>query len=74
MSTENGKRSGRLKKYERASVKWVSRELTFDQKHRQVEDSEQCLKMIKRNKPEFLRRYVTMDETWPHHFIPKSNR
>ncbi|KAF7287962.1 hypothetical protein GWI33_000023 [Rhynchophorus ferrugineus] len=32
-------------------VKWVSRELTFDQKQRRVDDSEQCLKMIKSNKP-----------------------
>ncbi|KAF7286446.1 hypothetical protein GWI33_005364 [Rhynchophorus ferrugineus] len=55
-------------------AKWVSRELTFDQKQRRVDDSEQCLKMIKRNKPEFLHRYVIMDETWLHHFTSKSNR
>ncbi|KAF7271847.1 hypothetical protein GWI33_015324 [Rhynchophorus ferrugineus] len=30
--------------------------------------------MIKRNRPEFLRRYVTMDETWLYHFTPNSNR
>ncbi|XP_040576662.1 protein GVQW3-like [Lepeophtheirus salmonis] len=47
-------------------VKWVPRELTFKQKQRRVDDSEQCLKMIKRNKPEFLRLYV-------NHFSPKSN-
>ncbi|KAF7267877.1 hypothetical protein GWI33_018933 [Rhynchophorus ferrugineus] len=34
-------------------AKWVPRELTFDQKQRRVDDSEQCLKMIKHNKPEF---------------------
>ncbi|KAF7272827.1 hypothetical protein GWI33_014423 [Rhynchophorus ferrugineus] len=56
------------------SAKWVQRELTFDQKQRRVDDSVQYLKMIKHNKPEFLRRYVTMDETWHHHFTPKSNR
>lgn len=32
------------------------------------------MKTIKRNKPEFLHRYVTMDETWLHHFTLKSNR
>ncbi|KAF7271131.1 hypothetical protein GWI33_015958 [Rhynchophorus ferrugineus] len=48
-------------------VKWVPRELTLEQKQRRVDDSEQCLKMTKRNKPEFLCTYVTMDETWPHH-------
>ena len=37
--------------------KWVPRLLTVDQKR--VDDSEQCLAMFKRNKPEFLRRYVT---------------
>ncbi|KAM8701714.1 hypothetical protein ACLKA7_005457 [Drosophila subpalustris] len=26
------------------------------------------------NKSEFLRRYITMDETWIHHFTPESNR
>lgn len=55
-------------------AKWVSRELTFDQYQRRVDDSEQCLQMFKRNKPEFLRRYVTMDETWVHPFTPKSNQ
>ncbi|KAF7276779.1 hypothetical protein GWI33_009829, partial [Rhynchophorus ferrugineus] len=52
--------------------KWVPRELTFDQKQRRVDDSEQCLKM-KRNKPN-LRRCVAIDETWLLHFTPKSNR
>ena len=55
-------------------AKWVPRELTIDQKQQHVNDSEQCLKLFKRNKPEFLRRYVTMDETWLHHFTPESNR
>ncbi|KAF7276155.1 hypothetical protein GWI33_010869 [Rhynchophorus ferrugineus] len=72
MSTEDGQRSGHPKEF--LYAKWVSRELTFDQKEARVDDSEQCLKMIKRNKPEFLRQYVTMDETWLHYFTPKSNR
>ncbi|KAF7276305.1 hypothetical protein GWI33_010683 [Rhynchophorus ferrugineus] len=55
-------------------AKWVPRELIFDQKQRRIDDSEQCLKMIKRNKPEILHPYVTIDETWPHHFTSKSNR
>lgn len=55
-------------------AKWVPRELTFDQKQQRVDDSEQCLEMIKHNKAEFLRRYVTMDETWLHHYTPESNR
>ena len=55
-------------------AKWVPRLLTVDQKQERVDDSEQCLAMFKRNKPEFLRRYVTMDETWIHHFTPESKR
>ena len=47
--------------------KWVPRLLTVDQKRQHVVDSERCLELIHRNKPNFLRRYVTMDETWIHH-------
>jgi [histone H3]-lysine36 N-dimethyltransferase SETMAR len=54
--------------------KWVPRELTIDQKQQRIDDSEQCLELFNCNKPEFLRRYVTMDETWLHHFTPESNR
>ena len=54
--------------------KWVPRELTTDQKQQRIDDSKQCLELFNRNKSEFLRRYVTMDETWLHHFTPESNR
>ncbi|KAF7279641.1 hypothetical protein GWI33_006889 [Rhynchophorus ferrugineus] len=88
MTTEDDERTDTLKIYtervhhiiheylgmRKLSAKWLSRELTFDQKQRRVNDSEQCLKMITHNKPEFLYRYVTMDKTWLHHFTPKSNR
>ncbi|XP_054729345.1 histone-lysine N-methyltransferase SETMAR-like [Anastrepha obliqua] len=30
--------------------------------------------MFTRKKSEFLHRYITMDETWIHHFTPESNR
>lgn len=55
-------------------AKWVPRELTIDQKQQRVDDSEECLAMLNRNKSEFLRRYVTMDETWLYHYTPESNR
>ncbi|GFX46077.1 putative mariner transposase [Trichonephila clavipes] len=54
--------------------KWVPRELTIDQKQQRIDDSKQCLELFNRNKSEFLHRYVTMDETWLHHFTPESNR
>nr|XP_026498817.1 histone-lysine N-methyltransferase SETMAR-like [Vanessa tameamea] len=53
---------------------WVPRLLTVDQKQERVDFSEQCLTMFKRNKQEFLRRYVTMDDTWIHDFTPESKR
>ncbi|KAF7277717.1 hypothetical protein GWI33_009264 [Rhynchophorus ferrugineus] len=77
MSTEDDKRTDIIHEYlgmKKLCANWVPRELTFDQKHLRVDDSEQCLKMIKRNKPEFLHRYATMDETWIHAFTPNSNR
>lgn len=55
-------------------AKWVPRELTMNQKQQRVDDSEQCLELLNRNKVEFLRRYVTMDETWLYHYTPESNR
>ncbi|GFX43462.1 putative DD34D transposase [Trichonephila clavipes] len=55
-------------------LKWVPRELSIDLKQQRIDDSKQCLELFKRNKSEFLRRYVTMDETWLHHFTPESNR
>ena len=52
--------------------KWVPRLLTVDQKRQRVVNSERCLELFRRNKPNFLRRYVTMDETWIHHYTSES--
>ena len=54
--------------------KWVPRLLTVDQKRQRVVDSERCLELFRRNKPNFLRGYVTMDETWIHHYTSESKR
>ncbi|KAK2581556.1 hypothetical protein KPH14_005207 [Odynerus spinipes] len=54
--------------------KWVPRLLTPDQKRQRVDDSERCLELFKRNKKDFLCRYVTMDETWIHYYTPESKR
>ena len=54
--------------------KWVPRLLTVDQKRQRVVDFERCLELFRRNKPNFLRRYVTMEETWIHHYTPESKR
>ena len=54
--------------------KWVPRLLTMEQKQQRMNDSESCLALFTRNKQDFLRRYVTVDETWIHHFTTESNR
>lgn len=55
-------------------AKWVPRELTVDQKQQRIDASEVCLALLNRNKMEFYRRYVTMDETWLHYYTPESKR
>ena len=42
---------------------WVLSLLTVDQKQQRVDHSEDCLQQFQRNKKEFLRKNVTMDET-----------
>ena len=54
-------------------AKWVPRELTVDQKQQQIDVSEECLELLNRNKMEFYRRYVIMDETWLHYYTPERN-
>ena len=34
--------------------------------------SKQCLEMFQRNPDKFLRRFITMDETWIHYFTPET--
>jgi histone-lysine N-methyltransferase SETMAR len=54
------------------SARWVPRLLTVDQKRNRVTMSKQCLDKFQRNPSEFLRRYVTMDETWIHYYTPET--
>ncbi|KAL7726528.1 hypothetical protein ACLKA6_001150 [Drosophila palustris] len=66
-STEDSKRLGRPKEV-------IIPEIIRQVKEKRVGDSKSCLDMFNRNPSEFLRRYITMDETWIHHYIPESNR
>ena len=50
--------------------KWVPRVL--DQKQQRFDDLEQCLAILNRNKVKFFRGYITVDETWLHHYTPES--
>lgn len=54
------------------SARWVPRMLTHDQKRIRVQNSKECLERFQSNKADFLRRYVTTDETWVHHYTPES--
>lgn len=54
------------------SARWVPRMLTIDQKRNRVLICERLLDMYLANKENFLRRYVTMDESWVHHYDPET--
>ena len=53
-------------------ARWVSRLLTIDQKRIRVTTSKQNLAYFNRNPKEFLRRFVTINETWIHRYTPES--
>ena len=53
------------------SARWVSRLLTVDQKRVGMNISNALLAQFKRNKSEFWRRLITVDETWVHHYTPE---
>jgi hypothetical protein len=52
-------------------ARWVPRLFTADQKRTGMKISEQCLKRFNKNKTDFVRRFITMDETWIHHYTPE---
>ncbi|GBP64531.1 Histone-lysine N-methyltransferase SETMAR [Eumeta japonica] len=56
------------------SARWVPRLLTLDHKRNHVTTSKECLAMFSRNPDEFLRRFVTVDETWIHHNTPETKK
>ena len=49
--------------------KLVPHTLTIQQKLDRKQISQHNLKRFKQNKPDFLRRFITMDETWIYHKI-----
>lgn len=55
-------------------AKWVPRSLTIDQKNQRVNDSKINLALFQRNPNDFLRRYITCDETWIHFYTPESTQ
>jgi histone-lysine N-methyltransferase SETMAR len=55
-------------------ARWVPRLLTADQKCTRMKISEQCLERSDKNKIDFVCRFITMDETWIHHYTPESKQ
>ena len=56
----------------RLFARWVPRFLTIDQKRIRVTTSEQNLAYFNHNPKESLRRFVTINETWIHHYTLES--
>ncbi|XP_055615357.1 uncharacterized protein LOC129761649 [Toxorhynchites rutilus septentrionalis] len=52
--------------------RWVPRLVTSVNKRNRETTSEQCLTLFKRNPKKFLRRFVTIDETWIHWYTPET--
>lgn len=53
-------------------ARWVPRLLTVDQKLIRKNISTANLALFRRNPTEFYRRFITVDETWVHHYTPES--
>ncbi|UYV78934.1 hypothetical protein LAZ67_17000309 [Cordylochernes scorpioides] len=53
---------------------WVPKLLTPDQKTVRRKLSSDNLALFEANPEEFVNRFVTMDETWTHHFTPYSKQ
>ena len=55
-------------------TKWVPWLLTANQKCTRVKISEQCLEGFNENKTDFVCQFLTMGETWIHHYTPESKQ
>jgi len=55
-------------------ARWVPHLLTAHQKCTCMKISEQCLERFNKNKTNFVHRFITMDETWIHHYTPESKQ
>ena len=53
------------------SARWVPRLLTVDQEHTRCTLSRTNLNLFEEDPANFLKRFVTMNETWVHHFTPE---
>jgi histone-lysine N-methyltransferase SETMAR len=54
------------------SARWMSRLLTVDNKRNRAVASKARLSLMQRNPDKFFCRFVTVDETWIHHYTPET--
>ncbi|XP_014483746.1 PREDICTED: uncharacterized protein LOC106746967 [Dinoponera quadriceps] len=55
-------------------ARWVPHLLNADQKQMRKRHSQECLDRYKRDSTDFVRRFVTMDETWVQHYTPENKQ
>lgn len=58
--------------FSKVSARWVPRLLSVEQKRNRLTISQNCLEMFESDPQDFFDRFVTMDETWVHHYTPES--
>lgn len=58
----------------KVSARWVPRMLTAEQKKIRCEISKSNLDKYQTDPETFLRRFITMDESWIHHFDPETKQ
>ncbi|EFN79449.1 hypothetical protein EAI_03514, partial [Harpegnathos saltator] len=49
-------------------ARWVPHLLVIDQKRIRMRISQACLDRFKQNKTDLKFRFITVDETWIHHY------
>jgi len=60
--------------YNKVCARWVPRMLTPKKKQVRLATSHENLSLYNADPARFLRRYVTMDETWAHYFDPETKQ
>lgn len=53
-------------------TRWVPISLNADEKQMRKRMSQHGLNLFEKNPTEFMRRFVTTDETWVHHYTPET--
>lgn len=58
----------------KVSARWVPRMLSDAQKQTRLRISQSCLDLLQQDPDRFLARFITMDETWLHHYDPETKK